>query len=152
MQKPIKFLITQSFKSLKQSIAENSNNVLFDDSCDPDVNFFNISFENKTLYLPPEELKSFLDYSSPLNYFSISRLNIRSIKKNFESFKLFLKSIRFTFSVIFVFETWLNDLSITRDTSYELPNYTSNHQIRRDHKGGRVFVYRKPLTLKPDSI
>ena len=130
---------------------ENSNNVLLDDLCDLDVNFFNINFENITLYLLPEELKSFLDYSSPLNYFSILHLNIRSIKKNFESFKLFLKSIRFTFSVIFVFETWLNDLSIARDTSYELPNYTSNHQMRRDHKGRRVFVYIKPLTLKPDS-
>ena len=68
-------------------------------------------------------------------------MNIRSIKKNFENFKLLLKYINFTFSVICFSETWLDDLSITRESLYELPNYTSDHQIRSDRKGGGVSVY-----------
>ena len=97
---------TQSFKSLKYSIAENSNDILLDNSCDPDVNFFKVNFENRnTPYLFPEEFKCFLVNSSPSNYFSILHLNIRSIKKNFENFKLFLKTINFTFSVICFSET-----------------------------------------------
>ena len=52
-----------------------------------------------------------------------------------------MKSINFTFSVIWFSETWSHDLNITRNSLYELPNYTSNHQIRSDRKGGGVSVY-----------
>ena len=111
---------------------------LFDDSSDPDVNVFNVNFKNLNApYLFPEEFKNFLDNSSPSNYFSILNLNIKSIKKNFE----LMKSINFIFSVIWFSEIWLHDLNITRDSLYELPNYTSNHQIRSDRKGGGVSVY-----------
>ena len=117
---------TKSFESLKYSIAENSNDILLDDSCNPDVHFFNVNFENvNTPYLFPEEFKNFLDNNSPSNYFLILHLNIRSIKKNFEKIKLFLKFIDLTFSVICFSETWLYALSITRDSLHELPNYTS---------------------------
>ena len=66
-------------------------------------------YDNETLksldtpYLMPGELHNFLDSSS--NQFSVLHLNIRSIKKNFENFKLFLNSINFTFSVICLSET-----------------------------------------------
>ena len=50
----------ESFENLKYSIADNNNNILLDDSCDPDVNFFNVNFENlNTPYLFP------VDFSSP---------------------------------------------------------------------------------------
>ena len=147
---------TKSFKSLKCSTAENSNDISLDDSCEPDANFFNVNLENLNMHLFPEEFKNFLDNSSSPNHFSILHLNIRSIKKNFENLKLFLKSINFTFSVISFSETWLDYLSITRDSLYELPNYTSNHQIRSNRKRGGVSVYihNTPLftTSKPDPI
>ena len=45
----------ESFENLKYSIADNNNNILLDDSCYPDVNFFNVNFENlNTPYLFPE--------------------------------------------------------------------------------------------------
>ena len=91
---------TQSFRSLKDNIAKNSNNNLLDDSCDRDVNFFNVNIENlHTPCLFLGKFKNFLENSSASNYFSILHLNMTSIKKNFENFKLFLKYINFTFSV-----------------------------------------------------
>ena len=51
---------------------DNSNNIFLDDSCDPDVNLFNINFENlNTLYLFPEDFNSACENESPSNYFSI---------------------------------------------------------------------------------
>ena len=75
------------------------------------------------------------------NYFSILYLNIRSIKTNFENFKLLLKPISFTFIVACFSETWLDDLSITRHYLYELPNYASNNLITSDCERGGVSVY-----------
>ena len=42
-------------------------------------------------------------------------------------------SISFTFSVTCFSETWLDDLTLSGNDSYELPNYTS--------KGGGVSIY-----------
>ena len=35
----------------------------------------------------------------------------------------------------------MDDFNITRDSFYKLTNYTSNHQVRSDGKGGGVFAY-----------
>ena len=49
----------ESFENLKYSIADNNNNILLDDSCDPDLNVFNVNFENlNTLYLFPDDFNS----------------------------------------------------------------------------------------------
>ena len=132
----------ESFENLKYSIADNNNNILLDDSCDPDVNFFNVNFENlNTPYLFPEDFNSAYENESSLNYFSILDLNIRSIKKNFENFKMFLNSINFTFSIICFSETWLDETNSTENSLYELPNYMSKHQVRSDRRGGGVSIY-----------
>ena len=99
----------------------------------------------------PEEFHNFLDNST--DQFSVLHINIRSIKKNSENFKLFLNSINFTFSVICLSETWLGDLATIEKFSYELPNYNSTHQARGDRKGSGVSIYiHKSLdfTVKPD--
>ena len=62
----------KNFEKLKYKITDN-NDILLDDSCDPDINF-------DTPYLMPEEFHNF--HSNLLNQFSILHLNIRSIKKN----------------------------------------------------------------------
>ena len=132
----------ESFENLKYSIADNNNNILLDDSCDRDVNFFNVNFENlNTPYLFPEDFNSAYENESPSNYFSVLHLNIRSIKKNFENFKMFLNSINFTFSIICFSETWLDETNSTENSLYELPNYMSKHQVRSDRRGGRVSIY-----------
>ena len=142
---------TKNFETLKYNISDNSD-ILLDDSCDPDVNFFNKKFQSlDTPYLMPGEFHNFLDNSS--DQFSVLYLNIRSIKKNFENFKLFLNSINFTFSVICLSETWWDDLATIEKSLYELPNYNSTHQARGDRKGSGVSIYiHKSLdfTVKPD--
>ena len=67
-------------------------------------------------------------------------LNIRSINKNFENFKMFLSNLNFSFSIICLSETWLNDSNVD-NSNYELPNYVSVHQIRNHYKWGGVSVY-----------
>ena len=97
----------KNFEKLKYKITDN-NDILLHDSCDPDINFFNGKFQSfDTLYLMSEEFHNF--HSNSLNQFSIFYLNIKSIKKMFENFKLFLNSINFTFSVICLSETWWGD-------------------------------------------
>ena len=96
----------ESFENLKYSIADNNNSILLNDSCDPDVNFFNVNFENLNMpYFFPEDFSSAYENESSSNYFSILRLNISSIMKNFENFKMFLNSINFTFSIMCFSET-----------------------------------------------
>ena len=91
----------ESFENLKYSTADTNNNILLGNSCDPDVNFFNVNFENVNRpYLFPEDFNSAYENESSSNYFSILHFNIRSTKKNFENFKMFLNSINFTFSII----------------------------------------------------
>ena len=66
---------------------------------------------------------------------------------------MLLKSINFTFSVVCFSETWLDDLSITWDSMCQLPNYTSNHEIRVIVKEVLfLFTFIKGLSLKPDLI
>ena len=117
---------------------DNSEDILLDNSCDPDVNFFSLKTQNlDTPYILPEEFQKFVGSSSH-DSFSILHLNIRSIKKNFDNFKLFFSSLVFSFSVICFSETWLDEVG---NSLYELPNYISKHQVRDDRKGGEVSIY-----------
>ena len=98
-----------NFESLKYSISHDTHEIFLDNSCDPDKSFFDTDIQNiDTPYILPEEFESF---SCKLNSKSISilHLNIRSLKKNFDSFKLFLSSLNFEFSIICFSETWLDD-------------------------------------------
>ena len=99
-----------NFESLKYSLLNDNHNILLDSFCDPDLNFLKNNIRNlDTKYLLPEPFHNFL-YNSTTDWFSILHLNIRSIQKNFEKFKLFLSSLDFSFSVICFSETWFDDL------------------------------------------
>ena len=124
----------QNFENLKYDSLENSGNILFDNSSDPDLQFYNTNIQNlNTPYIFPEELQKFLGDDKDENV-SVLHLNIRSINKNFESFKMFLSNLSFSFSTIWFSETWLNDSNVD-NSNYELPNYVSVHQIRNHYKG-----------------
>ena len=86
-----------------------------------------------------EELQNFLGNDKDKNV-SILNLNIRSINKNFENFKMFLSKLNFSFSIICFSETWLNDSNVD-DSNYELLNYVSVHQIKTQCIRGGVSVY-----------
>ena len=137
----------KNFEKLKYKITDN-NDILLDDSCNPDINFFNGKFQSfDKPYLMPEDFYNF--HSNSLNQFSILHLNIRSIKKKIKNFKLLLNSINFIFSVICLSETWWDDLATIQKSLFELLNYKSNHQARGDRKGGGVSIYvHKSLDFK----
>ena len=126
-------------ENLKYDIVDNYNpgDILRDNSCDPDVNFFSLKTQNlDTPYILLEEFQKFVGSSSH-DSFSILHLKIRSIKKNFDNFKLFFSTLAFSFSVICFSETWLDEAG---NSLYELPDYISKHQVRDDRKGG-VSIY-----------
>ena len=78
---------TKNFETLKYNISDNTD-ILLDDSCIPDVNFFNKKFQSlDTPYLMPGEFHNFLDNSS--DQFSVLHLNIRSIKKTLKILNCF---------------------------------------------------------------
>ena len=102
-----------NFESLKFNPFDNSEEILTDDSFDPDLNFFDISIGNlDTPYISHEEHKN-LNVSSSADTLSILLLNIRSTEKNFENLKIFLSNLSSDFSVICFSETQLDESSLT---------------------------------------
>ena len=128
-----------NFENLKHDIIANSDDIWLDNSCDPDVNFFSLKTQNlDTPYILPEEFQKFVGSSSH-DSFSILHLNTRSIKKNFDDFKLLFSSRAFSFSVICSSETWLDEVG---NSLCELPYYINKHQVRDDWKGEKFpFAY-----------
>ena len=54
-------------------------------------------------------------------------LNIQSINKNLEAFKQFYLSLNFNFSIGCFSELWANDIYIHKNSSFQLPNYNTEH-------------------------
>ena len=130
-----------NFESLKFNPFDSTAEILNDDSFDPDVNFFNNNIENlDTPYISHEKIKD-LNVNTSANTLSVLHLNIRSMKKNLESFKLFLPNFNFDFSIICFSETWLDDSFSLSQSLYELPKYKCIHQVRSYGKGGGVSIY-----------
>ena len=140
--------IALNFKTLKNDRSESSGDILLDNSCDPDLHVFNTTIQNlDTPYILPEEFQNFLD-DDISESLSILHLNIRSIKKIFETFKNFLSTLNYNFSIICFSETWLDETN-NENSNYELPGYYSIHQIRNNRKGGGVSIYiNKALNFK----
>ena len=57
------------------------------------------------------------------NAFSVLHLNIRSMKKNFENFKEFLKNVSVSFSAICLFETLCESQDESQNSNYILSGY-----------------------------
>ena len=71
--------------------------------------------------------------------FAILMINIRSCKKNFDSFIAHFSNILACFSCIIFTETWLtSDL----DNFFHIPGFYSNN-LYRDHYGGGIKLYIK---------
>ena len=136
-----------NFETLKYNPSESVGDILLDNSCDPDLHFFNTNIQNlDTPYILTEEFQSFLDDDISENL-SILHLNM-SIKKSFETFKKISSTLNYNFSIICFSETWLDERN-NENLNYELPVYDSIHQIRNNRKGDRVSIYiKKVLNFK----
>ena len=78
----------QNFENLKYDPLDNYGNILFDNSSDLDLHFYDTNMQNLNApYILPEKLQNFLGDDKDEN---ISALHsVRSVIKNFENSKMF---------------------------------------------------------------
>ena len=62
------------------------------------------------------------------------------MKKHFEDFQDFIKSLYFKFSAICLSETWLQPPKIS-DSNFQLPGYYSFHLTREKNRGGGICIF-----------
>ena len=75
--------------------------------------------------------------------FSLLNINIRSLSKNFENFKLLLENLRFPFKIICITETWYQG-DIETNSKFSIPGYKIIHQPRANSshsQGGGVCIF-----------
>ena len=81
--------VALNFETLKYDPSESFGDFLLDNSCDPDLYFFNINIQNlNTPCILLKEFQNFLD-DDISESLSVLHLNIRNIRKNFETCKNF---------------------------------------------------------------
>ena len=130
---------TKDFENLTFNTFDKEN-ILLNDSFDVDSNFFNTHDFTNTTYFTRETLKAMIKENIDIS-FSVLNLNIRSLNKNFESVKNLLVEINFCFKVICITESWCSDDTHTNNR-YQLTNYVSIHQSRKNGKtGGGITIF-----------
>ena len=102
----------------------------------PDSNF--IAGVPSSSYLAEDDINSRVAPLSNKVNFSIMHLNARSLLKNLDQLNLMLGSLKKSFSVIGISETWLTDCTaeLVNITGY---SFISNH--RKSKTGGGVGIY-----------
>ena len=110
---------------------------LFDSCNDSEYDLFiQNSREIKTPYYSVDEFQQIQN-----DDFSVLHLNIRSLQKNFDSFRMFVNECKTTFDVICLSETW-RETEVSNNTLYALPNYTIIELPRDSGKrGGGLLMY-----------
>ena len=134
------------------SLQENFMN----NECDPDVNFYqtNVSNVEANYFLIKifTEVKSSLASFDP-NAFSVLHLNIRSMKKNFENFKEFLKNLSVSFSAVCLSETWCESQDESQNSNYILSGFYFFISIGNIAEGEEcVFLLKNRFIAKLDKI
>ena len=131
------------------SLSENFRNTLLEYNCressdilkdiDPDVNNLNLTNSDSCKYYFPSEV-----CNAQPNQFSIFHINIRSIRNNIEKLKLFLTMIKYSFDIVALSETWVEDEDSTCD--YDIDGYTAIYQNRPNRERGGVCIYINDLS------
>ena len=122
-----------------------STDILLNNDNDPDTNFFDSNdFENISKYLNPNEAYEELKTANS-DDFSIIHLNIRSMNKNFDDFKLFLQSLKFQFKVICLSETWAENC-IMNYSRFQISDYTMEF-IKKETQINKEEEYAYSFTI-----
>ena len=87
-----------------------------------------------------------LNLSSDKDSLSLIHINIRSLSKNYETFKIALETIDLKFDLICVSETWMHEHVL----DIYFPNYVPYHKMRSDRRGGGVAIYVKNVFLSKE--
>ena len=85
--------------------------IAINDSQDPNENFFNAFNFKDSQYFTPEESSRNLNHFDK-GSFSMLRVNIRSLQKNFDSLFYLLMTLEFELKVICITENWCSGNSI----------------------------------------
>ena len=104
---------------------------------DPDSNLFNL-VGTSCKYYTEESFHANFVTDNIENKFSIVHFNARSIGKNFTEITEFLNELKYTFDIIAISESWLDDKTATE---FNLDGYEVINQIRLDKKGGGCSLY-----------
>ena len=131
-----------NFESMSYNpFAVNDNFLNFES--DPDINFYSDMSPPDTKCFSPNEIGEGFECLCE-NGFSVLHVNIRSINKNFETFKNFYSRLNCKFSVMCFSETWATDNSICKDSNFQIENYIVLHQVRESRRRGglSILVYK----------
>ena len=111
---------TENFVNLTFNTFDKEN-ILLNDSFDPDCTFFNKHRFTDTTYFTPETSKAMIKETNNIS-FSVLQPNIRSLNKIFQRLKNLLGEINSCLKVLCITESWCsNDLQT--NNKYQLPNY-----------------------------
>ena len=114
---------------------------------DPEINFCQDISSLETHYCSPNDFKN--NFQSFLNEsFLVLHLIIRSMNKNFESFKEFYSTIKFKFSIVCFSETWVDDNLSAKIRIFNfkvIRSYIKQEKFVREEKF--VFLCMKILAL-----
>ena len=100
---------------------------------DPDVNFYD-SLEKCQSYTPNEFNLKFQNVCG----LNILHVNARSLNKNFESLSVFLSTIKTSFSIIAISETWISQTPLI---PFHIEGYIFINSYRIEGRGGGVLFF-----------
>ena len=116
------------------------NDNFFNSESDPDINFYCDISPLNTKYFNPNEIGEGFQCLCKSGFF-VLHVNIRSINKNFETFKNFYSKLNCMFRMICFSETWATDNSICNVSNFQIENYTVLHQVRESGRGGGLSIF-----------
>ena len=138
--------VTSHFENIKANLFPI--NSISDEAYQPDANFFNDKLDEiDSKYYTEDQL---IQFSSTLDTktFSIFHLNIRSLNKNIENLQNLVSVLKGHFKIIVLTETWCGDTA-TKNSIYQIPNYTVIHKTRKEKQGeGLCMFIRNDLNFK----
>ena len=113
---------------------------IIDPELDPDTNIFESISSLDAKYFTVNETKTFVS-NIDSEFFSVLHLNMRSLKRNFESFQEFFKNLKFNFSAICLSEIWCESVDATKNSNYKINGYRSFHQIKNGRRRGGICFF-----------
>ena len=121
------------------SIAAKKNTNAIDNEIDPDTNC-HFTYNSSSNFYSVSEFNFKIDsLNLSGNELSLLHLNIRSIRHKLDAFINFLNSLKHTFSIIALTETWLTDSE--SNNLYSIPGYTAVYQNRKNKVGGGICLF-----------
>ena len=128
-------------------------------SIDSDIHYFQDNYTAKCKYFDEGSFTKMVEQSNVQpNSLSLMHVNVRSVQRNYDNFESYMHSLKHSFDVVALSETWLND--VTAD-NFNPIGYTAENAVRQNRQGGGVsilinesltFKRRSDLSITKDSM